>query len=134
MAIVASTNRKFQHFFRSLSFSFSSSSNIIFHHEDLEQFSQRIFLKLGFNSSDATLIGNCLVKSNLRNQDGHGVSRISMYAKRIKHGLVKVNPAMKLKQVATNVFLLDGDNGYQHSTNSVPAQYELGTSTVLTLY
>jgi len=92
-------------------YSSSSSSKIIFSPENLEIFAAKIFRKLDLPEEDSYLISKCLVHSNLRNQDGHGVSRIPIYVKRLRHGLVNPNPGVKIEKVATSACLVDGDNG-----------------------
>jgi len=77
----------------------------------LRTFASKIFERLGLSSEDASLVSDCLVKANLRGVDSHGVSRIPIYAKRLRLGLVNPRPNIRVTRVAPAASLVDGDDG-----------------------
>ncbi len=79
--------------------------------DDLRTFTSGIFNRLGLSSEDASLVADCLVKANLRGVDSHGVSRIPIYAKRLRLKLVNPRPNIRANRVAPAASLVDGDDG-----------------------
>lgn len=79
--------------------------------QKLELFSIDIFTKLGLSLDDATIVGKSLVKANLRGQDGHGISRIPIYSKRLQLGQVNPKPNIIFENVTPVVVSCDGDHG-----------------------
>jgi len=77
----------------------------------LRDFGAAIFERLGLPGPHALIVADCLVKANLRGLDSHGVSRIPIYAKRLRLGLVNPRPALTVSQVAPSAAHLDGDDG-----------------------
>ncbi|MCA8879634.1 MAG: Ldh family oxidoreductase [Rhodobacteraceae bacterium] len=77
---------------------------------DLREFARSAFKSAGLSESDAGVVGDDLVKANLRGIDSHGVSRIPMYLERLDRGLVNPRPDMKVTKVAGAVAHLDADN------------------------
>src|SRR3712207_1639304 len=63
---------------------------------------------------DAFIIADGLVQSNLRGVDSHGVTRVGIYAKRLKMGLVNPRPEVKIVRESAATLLVDGDNGMGH--------------------
>lgn len=51
------------------------------------------------------------MKCNLRGQDGHGISRITVYSKRLRAGIVNPRPQIKIENISTSAALCEGDNG-----------------------
>lgn len=86
-------------------------SRRVIHHELLEKFAYNVFHSLKFSEKDALLVARALVKANLRGQDGHGVARIPMYAKRIRCGLVNPSAVPSFTNITPVVIACDGDNG-----------------------
>ncbi len=77
----------------------------------LKEFSTAVFRKLGLPPDDAALVSDCLVKANLRGLDSHGVSRIPIYAKRLRLKLVNATPNIQVDRVAPSASAVDGDDG-----------------------
>ncbi|WP_417271551.1 Ldh family oxidoreductase [Celeribacter sp.] len=80
------------------------------HHTELHRFATDAFKGAGLSAAHAAVIGEDLVKANLRGLDSHGVSRIPMYLERLERGLVNPTPDMKVTKVAGAVAHLDADN------------------------
>ena len=78
--------------------------------EDLRGFARAAFESAGLSASDAEIVGDDLVRANLRGIDSHGVSRIPMYLERLDRGLVNPRPDMKVEKVAGAVAHVDADN------------------------
>ncbi len=78
---------------------------------DLREFATQIFERLGLPDGDAGTVAACLVSANLRGLDSHGVSRIPIYAKRLRLGLVNPRPNLQVSRTAPGAALVDGDNG-----------------------
>ncbi len=77
----------------------------------LKQFSTEIFMRLGLAQQDAAVVSDCLVEANLRGLDSHGVSRIPIYAKRLRLKLVKARPDIRVERTAHSAAAVDGDDG-----------------------
>lgn len=82
-----------------------------FEADELVAFATKIFESTGMSTSHAAVIGQDLVKANLRGIDSHGISRIPMYVERLQKNLVNPRPNVTVKKVAGAVSLIDGDDG-----------------------
>ncbi len=88
-----------------------SNPLIYFSHDSLRAFSMDIFKKLDLSSEDAALVSDCLVKADLRGLGSHGVSRIPLYAKRLRLKLVNPVPEIQIHRVAQSAVHVNGDDG-----------------------
>jgi LDH2 family malate/lactate/ureidoglycolate dehydrogenase len=97
----------------------------------LREFTQAIFERLGLPAPDAATVADCLVQANLRGLDSHGVARITIYAKRLRLGLVNPKPALTTQQVAPSAARLDGQDGMGMvvGTAAMEAAVELARAT-----
>jgi L-2-hydroxycarboxylate dehydrogenase (NAD+) len=86
-------------------------SEIILTEKELTTVAERLFIAGGLREQDANTIAKDLVAANLRGLDSHGVSRIPMYLERIRKGVVKAQPDIKVKRITSAVAQVDGDNG-----------------------
>jgi LDH2 family malate/lactate/ureidoglycolate dehydrogenase len=82
-----------------------------FDHERLAQFTTSILARLGVPADDARTVADNLVLAELRGVDSHGLIRLPIYARRVRAGAVKANPAISVKATFPAVALVDGDNG-----------------------
>ena len=78
--------------------------------EALMEFTVNIFKSLGVPENDAEIAADVLVQADIRGTETHGVSRLPLYAKRVKAGLVNTTPEIKIEQ-REGVFIVDGDHG-----------------------
>ncbi len=76
----------------------------------LEMFVVRIMRAVGLNDADARTVAWALVSANLEGIDTHGVSRLALYARRVRAGLAAAHPALRWSHPAPAVALLDADN------------------------
>ena len=70
-----------------------------------------IFSGLGLSRAHAARVAECLIEADMRGVATHGISRIPIYAKRLREGLVNPTPKLELEAPTPVVARLDGDNG-----------------------
>ena len=58
----------------------------------LKAFVQEALTKLGLPEADATTVAALMAEADLQGSDGHGVTRLPQYAKRIRAGGFNVRP------------------------------------------
>jgi len=71
-----------------------------------------LLIKHDVPRSDAEIIAFCLVESDLRGVETHGVVRLPHYLNRVRLGLVKTRPDIRIEQVTPVAAGVDGDNGF----------------------
>jgi LDH2 family malate/lactate/ureidoglycolate dehydrogenase len=89
----------------------SRNHKSLFQADSLRSFCEEIFISCAMASEDAFIVADGLVQSNLRGVDSHGVTRVGIYAKRLKMGLVNPRPEVKSVRESAGTLLVDGDNG-----------------------
>jgi len=78
----------------------------------LVEFSTKALQKLGVPEDDAQITARMLVASDLRGVDSHGVAHLSMfYARRIRLGIINLNPKLKIFSRTPVTATMDGDQG-----------------------
>ncbi len=65
----------------------------------------------GMAVTDARLLADSLVESNLRGIDSHGVARLQHYLRRIRHGSIEARPTMAFEKLGPAAGRLDGGHG-----------------------
>ena len=70
--------------------------------------------KAGLPANDAEAVGALMAEADLQGSDGHGVTRLPSYVKRIKSGGVNRTPHIRVVEERAATALLDGDNGMGH--------------------
>lgn len=78
--------------------------------DQLEAFAARVLGAVGVGEADARLVAEVLVAANLEGIDTHGVSRLAIYARRTRAGLINPRPHLRWTHPAPAVALLDADN------------------------
>ncbi|MCD5325246.1 MULTISPECIES: Ldh family oxidoreductase [Pontibacillus] len=86
----------------------------IFSSERLHMFSRQVLSELGVREDHGDVVAEALVRANLEGVDSHGVSRLSVYCKRLKDGRIKASPSIRADQSGASVLMVDGDNGLGH--------------------
>lgn len=76
----------------------------------LEAFAVHIMQAVGLNNADAQTVAWALVSANLEGIDTHGVSRLAMYARRVRAGMAAAHPQLRWTQQAPAISHLDADN------------------------
>jgi len=80
-------------------------------HEKLIEWGTEVYKSLGLPHDDAAIVSRCLVESDLRGQEGHGMQRTTVYAKRLRSGIVNPKPDVKFNHQSPAIATCDGDNG-----------------------
>jgi L-2-hydroxycarboxylate dehydrogenase (NAD+) len=80
----------------------------------LTAFIHRSLVALGLPDSDAMTVATLMAEADLQGSDGHGVTRLPAYARRIRAGGVNVRPSIRVVREQAGMALLDGDNGMGH--------------------
>src|SRR5260221_2515381 len=88
----------------------------------LKAFIQEALLKLGLPESDAAVVAGLMAEADLQGSEGHGVTRLPQYARRIKAGGFNVRPNIHVVREQAGMALLNGDNGMGHLVMKRAAQ------------
>ena len=89
----------------------ASSAIRVFPHEQLREFSQRVFQHFDVPEADARLASEVLSRSDLRGIDSHGVARLRTYYDMLDHGRINPRPALRVLRESASTATVDGDNG-----------------------
>jgi LDH2 family malate/lactate/ureidoglycolate dehydrogenase len=89
----------------------TTKHNLLIRPEKLKLFAVSLSKKYGLNETDAEIFADNLIDANLTGVDTHGLTRLSIYLKRIKLGLINPRPAMNFEQKFPIAAVLDADNG-----------------------
>jgi LDH2 family malate/lactate/ureidoglycolate dehydrogenase len=82
--------------------------------EQLKAFIHKAMTRLGLPNDDAMTVATLMAQADLQGSDGHGISRLPQYARRIKAGGFNVKPNIRLMQEHLSTALINGDNGMGH--------------------
>jgi L-2-hydroxycarboxylate dehydrogenase (NAD+) len=80
----------------------------------LQAFIHRSLMALDLPDADAMAVATLMAQADLQGSDGHGVTRLPAYARRIRAGGVNVRPTIRLLREQASMALIDGDNGMGH--------------------
>jgi L-2-hydroxycarboxylate dehydrogenase (NAD+) len=80
----------------------------------LKAFIHQAMMALDLPDADAMTVATLMAEADLQGSDGHGVTRLPAYARRIKAGGVNVRPTLKVVREQAGMALIDGDNGMGH--------------------
>lgn len=78
--------------------------------KDLQRFAKKVLSSLGVPEGDAELVADSLIRSNLGGIDSHGISRLPIYAKRVRKGRIAAKPDIRITRSGV-VLRVDGGNG-----------------------
>jgi len=81
---------------------------------DLRAFAAEILLRTGMAPDDAGLAADVIVDANLRGVDTHGAFLLTIYARRLRLGLINPSPHMRFERRRAAVGVLDADHGMGH--------------------
>jgi ureidoglycolate dehydrogenase (NAD+) len=79
--------------------------------EALERFCREAFVRAGLDEAGAKIVAESLVDTDLRGVSTHGVVRFPIYARRVKAGLIRPSPQMRLERTGPGTALLFGGHG-----------------------
>jgi L-2-hydroxycarboxylate dehydrogenase (NAD+) len=80
----------------------------------LQAFIGEALARLGLPDQDAMTVARLMAEADLQGSDGHGVSRLPQYARRIKAGGFNVRPDIRVVREHASTALVNGDNGMGH--------------------
>ena len=75
----------------------------------LDQFTQQVLNRLGIPLNDAITASDVLGQANLRGVDTHGIGLLPGYVSRIKGGMVKTEPRIKVLKEGVATMVVDAD-------------------------
>lgn len=75
-------------------------------------FCQTVFEEAGLPKADAFLVADALVDADLRGVSTHGLVRFPIYVTRLRQGLVKAKPEIRVVGSRGATVVLDGDHGF----------------------
>ena len=96
----------------------------------LKAFIHEAMLRLGLPDDDAMAVATLMAQADLQGSDGHGVSRLPQYARRIKAGGFNVRPNIRVVQEHLSTALINGDNGMGHLVMSRAAEIAIEKASV----
>ena len=76
----------------------------------LKSIIKKIFLKHKLSRKDAGICSEYLVKAELLNAKGHGLTRLKMYCERIKAKLINPKPKIKIKKISSSISYINADD------------------------
>jgi LDH2 family malate/lactate/ureidoglycolate dehydrogenase len=82
-----------------------------YRHGELFDYARRVLEALDVLQGHAREVAECLIKSELRGVDSHGLVRLPVYSRRVRTGAVNARPNIRLLPAGTTAALIDGDNG-----------------------
>jgi L-2-hydroxycarboxylate dehydrogenase (NAD+) len=97
-----------------------SGSTVAF--ERLKAFIHEAMARLGLPDEDAATVATLMAQADLQGSDGHGVSRLPQYARRIRAGGFNVRPDIRVVREHASTALVSGDNGMGHLVMSRAAE------------
>ena len=80
----------------------------------LKVFIQEALTKVGLPDQDAATCAALMAEADLQGSDGHGVTRLPQYVRRIKAGGFNVRPNIRVVHDHLSTAVLNGDNGMGH--------------------
>lgn len=80
-------------------------------YDDLYNFTQAIFLKIGCPANQAALAAKVLLSADLRGIDSHGVARLSGYVRLWEVKRVNATPNIRIIHETPSTAVIDGDSG-----------------------
>jgi LDH2 family malate/lactate/ureidoglycolate dehydrogenase len=98
--------------------------------ERLKAFIHEAMVRLGLPDDDAMTVATLMAQADLQGSDGHGVSRLPHYARRIRAGGFNVKPDIRVVQEHLSTALVNGDNGMGHLVMSRAAEIAIEKASV----
>jgi LDH2 family malate/lactate/ureidoglycolate dehydrogenase len=96
----------------------------------LTDFIRRALVGLGLPEADARTVAALMAEADLQGSDGHGVTRLPPYARRIRAGGFNVVPEIRVVHDHPATALIDGDNGMGHLVMTRAAEIAIAKARV----
>ncbi|HEX7057905.1 MAG TPA: Ldh family oxidoreductase [Bacilli bacterium] len=108
-----------------------SQPSLVYSADELGRFVRQVFIRLGMPREDAKIAAESLVRADLEGNGSHGISRLPIYAARMREGRIAAAPDMRYEQFGS-VLKVDGGNGlgqvvsYRALEKAIPLAKENG--------
>jgi L-2-hydroxycarboxylate dehydrogenase (NAD+) len=86
-------------------------AEVIYSYQQLSEFTQQIFQKIGCPAEQAELAAKVLLSADLRGIDSHGVARLSGYVRLWEVKRVNATPNIRIIHETPSTAVVDGDSG-----------------------
>jgi L-2-hydroxycarboxylate dehydrogenase (NAD+) len=86
-------------------------AEVIYSYQQLSEFTQQIFQKIGCPAEQAALAAKVLLSADLRGIDSHGVARLSGYVRLWEVKRVNATPNIRIIHETPSTAVVDGDSG-----------------------
>lgn len=86
------------------------AGSVRFAHAELEAFCGAVLCHAGLAQEDAAVVAASLIHADLIGVSTHGVARLPSYVERLRRGLVKLAPAIRVEQRSLWSAAIDADN------------------------
>jgi LDH2 family malate/lactate/ureidoglycolate dehydrogenase len=83
--------------------------------KQLQALGTKTFVAVGVPADEAAWVTDCLVRSNLKGVDSHGVQQIPTYVKHVQSGAVKPGAKIRLLKETAATALFDGGGGFGYT-------------------
>jgi len=80
----------------------------------LKAFIHQAMVTLGLPDQDAAIVADLMTQADVQGSDGHGVSRLPQYARRIEAGGFNTRPNIRIVREQASTAVVNGDNGMGH--------------------
>ena len=71
---------------------------------------KKIFSNHGLSKKHASISSNAIINAELVGMHSHGLTRLTMYCKRIQKKLINPKPRIKIKKISQSISLIDANN------------------------
>ncbi len=83
----------------------------IFNYQQLYDFTQSVFIKIGCSAAHASIATKTLLSADLRGIDSHGIARLSGYVRLWEAKRVNAAPQIRIIHETPSTAVVDGDSG-----------------------
>jgi len=90
----------------------SLGGDILLRADDLRSFAAEIFLAANVRNDEAHVVAECLVESNLRGHDSHGVFRVMEYLGCLERGELRTGVELCVVSETASAIVCDGQLGF----------------------
>lgn len=80
--------------------------------EELERVGRDLLVAHDLPLEDAGTVARCLVEADLRGVETHGMVRLPHYLNRVRLGLIKTRPEIRITRATPVAISVDGDDGF----------------------
>lgn len=83
--------------------------------KQLQELGTKTFMAVGVPKDEASWVTDCMVRSNLKGVDSHGVQLLPRYVKEVQTGRVKAGAKIRVIRETAATALFDGGGGFGYS-------------------